>query len=241
MKKIFLAVIAFAMICTFASCWHSEERAVNDNLSTYTVKENGYLGLKKTGAPAGDNLTDAIYVQVEDANGYLLAQCKKDADGVSRWALLDGTTAKPVSELRYEKVWIGKGFFTMQAKDSKYFLLAGQGIFGPNADLAFYPSEHLFFTKSDGKWGVQEVSPEGDDPISIKEAYNRLLMITDGSENRFVGIDGKKAVLLDPSGKILKKNIPVATVTKLEQNNKKAWDYQNEVGVLVVKNVKTAI
>ena len=238
MKKFILAAVC---IMLFASCWHSEERAINDILSTYTVKENGYIGLKKTGAPAGENLTEAIYVQADEYNGYILAQCKKDPDGVSRWALLDGTTAKPVTDLRFEKVWIGKGFFTMQAKDSKYFLLAGQGIVGPKSDLAFYPSEDLLFTKSDGKWGVQEVSPEGNDPISIKEAYNRLLMITDGSENRFVGIDGKKATLIDPSGKILKKNIPVATVSKLEENNKKAWDYQNEVGVLVVKNVKSAI
>ncbi len=240
MKKFFLA----ALICTFAtSCWHSEERAVNNGLSTYTVKESGYIGLKKTGAPAGDNLTDAIYVQVEDANGYLLAQCKKDIDGVSRWALLDGTTAKPVSELRYEKVWIGKGFFTMQAKDCKYFLLAGQGIVGPKADIAYCPNWNLLFCKEDGKWGLQEVFPESQPYLllQIKESYNRLIMITDGTNARFIGIDGKKATLLDDAGNVLKKNISIAAVTKLEQNNKKAWDYQGEVSVLVVKNVKNAI
>ena len=241
MKKFLAVAVLIGIIGIFASgCWRSEEKPVNDKLSTYTVKESKYLGLKQTGAPAGDNLTDAIYVQVEEVNGILLAQCKRDADGVSRWALLDGTTAKPVTDLRFEKVWIGKGFFTMQ-KDEKKYCLAGNMIFGPKADLAFYPSEDLLFTKSDGKWGVQEVSPEGNDPISIKEAYNRLLMITDGTENRFVGIDGKKAVLLDTSGKIIKKNIPVAQVSKLEEKNPKAWDYQSEVAVITVKSVKTAI
>ena len=231
MKKIFLAVIAFAMICTFASCWHSEERAINDYVSTYTVKESGYIGLKKTGAPAGENLTEAIYVSADDYNGYVLAQCKRDNDGVSRWAILDPKTAKPITDLRFEKVWIGNNYFTMQAKDNKYFF-AGNDLYGPKVDIAYYPNKSLLFTKADGKWGCDEVIPE---------AYQRLIYLTDGTDARFVGVDGKKAVLMDTTGKIIKKNIPVATVSKLEENNKKAWDYQSEVGVLVVKNAKTAI
>lgn len=231
MKKFVLAVLAFAMCGFFASCWHSEEKPVNDKLSTYTVKESKYLGLKQTGAPAGDNLTDAIYVQVEEINGVLLAQCKKDLDGVSRWALLDGTTAKPLFDQRFEKVWYAENYFILQAKDNKYFY-AGNELYGPKADISYYPPKAILFTKNDGKWGADDV---------IKEEYNRLLYITDGSDARFIGIDGKKAVLLDLTGKVLKKNIPVATVTKLEDNNKKAWDYQSEVAVMTVKSVKTAI
>ena len=231
MKKLFLAALAFAMCGFFASCWHSEEKPINDWLSTYTVKESGYIGLKKTGAPAGENLTDAIYVSADDYNGFVLAQCKRDNDGVSRWAILDPKTAKPISNLRFEKVWIGQGFFTMLAKDQKYFF-AGSEIYGPKADLAYYPNKSMLFTKSDGKWGCDDEVPE---------SYNRLLYLTDGTDARFVGVDGKKAVLMDTSGKIIKKNIPASAVSKLEENNKKAWDYQYEVGVLVVKNIKTAI
>ncbi len=232
MKKFLAVAVLIGIIGIFASgCWRSEEKPVNDKLSTYTVKESKYLGLKQTGAPAGENLTDAIYVQVEDVNGCLLAQCKKDIDGISRWALLDPVTAKPLFDQRFEKVWYSKEYFILQSKDNKYFF-AGNELYGPKADIAYYPPKAILFTKNDGKWGADDV---------IKEEYNRLLYITDGTDARFVGIDGKKAVLLDTSGKILKKNIPVATVSKLEENNKKAWNYQSEVGVMTVKSVKTAI
>ena len=81
MKKILIAVLAFAIIGVFATgCWHSKETPISDEISTYTVKESGYVGLKRTGAPAGENLTEAIYVQADETiNGYILAQCKRDA------------------------------------------------------------------------------------------------------------------------------------------------------------------
>ena len=229
MKKFILAAFLVAL---FASCWHSEERAVNDQLSTYTVQESQYVGLKKTGAPAGDNLTEPLYLQVEEINGVLLAQCKKDPDGNSRWAILNSSTAQPITNLRFEKVWIGDGYFTMQAKDDKYFF-ANYELYGPKSDIAYYFHKNKLFTKSDGKWGC-----EG----SIKEEYSRLLYITDGTEGRFIGIDGKKATLLDRSGNVLKKNIPVAQVTKLEQSGgKKVWTYHEEVSVFLVKSTKSAI
>ena len=237
MKKILIAVLAFAIIGVFATgCWHSKETPISDEISTYTVKESGYVGLKRTGAPAGENLTEAIYVQADETiNGYILAQCKRDADGTSRWAILDPKTAKPVTDLRFEKVWIGDSYLIMLAKEKKYFFANYNGyqVTGPYDDVAYYPSRNKLFTKVDGKWGVDMV---------LEPAYKRLLMITDGTNIQYIGIDGKKAVLIDPTGKVIKKNIPVANVTKMEEKNaKKVWTYQDEVSILSLKSLKSAI